>query len=106
MKRKSLTVLMFAFALAPTCLAAKEKISRYEVTDLGTLGGVRSVACGLNNRGEVTGNSSVAARPEHAFVWRDGVITDLGILPATSPVLDGASTTPVRWQVPPPSRPW
>ena len=84
MKRKSLTVLMFAFALAPTCLAAKEKISRYEVT----------------------GNSSVAARPEHAFVWRDGVITDLGILPATSPVLDGASTTPVRWQVPPPSRPW
>jgi probable HAF family extracellular repeat protein len=80
MKRKSLTVLLFAFALAPTCLAAKEKISRYEVSDLGTLGGVRSVACGLNNRGEVTGISPVAAGPEHAFVWRDGVMTDLGIL--------------------------
>ena len=81
MKGKSLTVLLFAFALTPTCLAAKEKILRYEVTDLGTLGGVKSVACGLNNRGEVTGNSSVAAGPEHAFVWRGGVMTDLGILP-------------------------
>jgi len=81
MKPRSLAILLFAFVLAPTWLAAKEKISRYEVTDLGTLGGPSSKACGLNNRGEVTGNSSVAAGPEHAFVWRDGVMTDLGILP-------------------------
>jgi probable HAF family extracellular repeat protein len=81
MKGKSLTVLLFAFALAPTCLAANEKILRYEITDLGTLGGVASQACGINNRAEVTGFSSVAAGLRHAFFWRDGAMTDLGTLP-------------------------
>ena len=81
MKGKSLAVLLFAFALAPTCLPAKEKILRYEITDLGTLGGVASQACGNHSRAEVTGHSSVAAGLRHAFVWRDGEMTDLGTLP-------------------------
>jgi len=81
MKGKSLTVLLFAVALAPMCLAAEEKTTRYEVTDLGTLGGTESFACGLNDRAEITGRSTIVAGPVHAFLWRDGTMTDLGTLP-------------------------
>lgn len=54
----------------------------YEVIDLGTLGGERAVPAGLNNRGEVVG-SSMTAESEyqwetHAFLWKGGVMTDLG----------------------------
>jgi probable HAF family extracellular repeat protein len=81
MRGKSLTVLLFAVALAPMSLAAAEKTTRYGVTDLGTLGGVESVACGLNDRAEITGSSSVVAGAVHAFLWREGAMTDLGTLP-------------------------
>src|ERR1041384_5367612 len=53
----------------------------YHLTDLGDLDGnfKRSQAQSLNNRAEVTGNSSA---PEtihsHAFVWSSGGMVDLG----------------------------
>jgi probable HAF family extracellular repeat protein len=46
--------------------------------DLGTLGGHHSAATGINNRGEVIGNSLTADGASHAFLWRDGHMTDLG----------------------------
>ncbi len=62
-------------------LRQKEQQSRYTVTDLGTLGGTFSVAEGLNNRGWVEGLSSLAGdQSQHAFVWRNGVMSDLGTL--------------------------
>ena len=47
---------------------------------LGDLGGHYSVANSINNRSEVAGFSylHVGSDGTHAFVWRDGKITDLG----------------------------
>lgn len=68
----------------------------YSVINLGTLGGTGSNGFGgVNNRGWVTGDANLAGdQNEHAVLWRDGVITDLGTLggPNSSvpmPVKDG-----------------
>lgn len=47
---------------------------------LGTLGGDESYANAINERGEVVGVSRLAAGQDRAFLWRDGVMTDLGLL--------------------------
>jgi probable HAF family extracellular repeat protein len=54
----------------------------YTVTYLGTLGGFSSNGYGgVTNNGWVSGDSSLPGdKTEHAFVWRDGVMTDLGTL--------------------------
>ena len=50
--------------------------------DLGTLGGVESRALGLNNRGQVIGDSETSLNDKntHAFLWQQGKMT--GIQPA------------------------
>jgi probable HAF family extracellular repeat protein len=54
----------------------------YSVINLGTLGGTESNGFGgVNNRGWVTGDANLAGdQNEHAVLWRNGVITDLGTL--------------------------
>ena len=54
----------------------------YAVTYLPTLGGLSSNGYGgVTNTGWVSGDSSLSGdTTEHAFVWRDGVITDLRTL--------------------------
>ena len=53
----------------------------YQVTDLGTLpGGAYSRALGINSRGQVVGFSHIASNTSHAFLWEDGVMTDLNNL--------------------------
>jgi probable HAF family extracellular repeat protein len=56
---------------------ANRDVPEYEVIDLGTLGGDRTLPRALNNHGEVVGSSSTATRTEHAFLWRNGALTDL-----------------------------
>lgn len=67
---------------------------QYRVTDLGTLGGPTSDAYAVNALGHLVGDSDLAAPPgqatptpipgapalRHAFLWRNGVMTDLGTL--------------------------
>jgi len=48
-------------------------------TDLGTLGGIESLAFAINERGQVTGQAQLASGPRHAFLW-DGKLRDLGSL--------------------------
>jgi len=61
------------------------------VRDLGTLGGINTTAQWLNRNGHASGKSDVTAlctacpsgnqkQLHHPFLWRDGVMTDLGLL--------------------------
>jgi probable HAF family extracellular repeat protein len=54
----------------------------YALTDLGVIGTVRSAeALDVNDAGQVVGNSG-----SKAFLWQDGVMTDLGSLGGTASV--------------------
>jgi probable HAF family extracellular repeat protein len=57
--------------------------SQYRIIDLGSLGGGYSSAFHINARGQVVGLSSTAPGEYdysmHAFLWENGVMTDLGI---------------------------
>jgi len=61
------------------------------IADLGSLGGINTTAQWLTNAGHVSGKSDVTAictacapdnqkQLHHPFVWKDGVMTDLGLL--------------------------
>jgi probable HAF family extracellular repeat protein len=94
MKCRTLTCIaamsIFAALAIPVHLAAQgqnQQQPRYTVLDLGTLGGTfYSQAFGLNNKGSVVGAAELAgdtdfptgAAPVHPFLWRKGLMIDLG----------------------------
>ena len=89
MKSKTLTfalgIALLAALATPVQLAGQKQ--RYIVIDVGTLGGTFSQAYGINNKGTVVGFATVAGDVAlHAFVWRKGVMTDLGTLAPTDTV--------------------
>ena len=67
-------------ALMATQTAVSQK---YTVVDLGTLaGGSNSAAYGINQSGQVTGNSDTGTfNTTHAFLFSNGTMSDLGTLP-------------------------
>ncbi|WP_052669037.1 DUF3466 family protein [Nitriliruptor alkaliphilus] len=82
----SLMVVVTLLAAMQTAAAGAPPPPRYEVVDLGTLGGNASFALDLNDRGEVTGNSrtSTTTLPLLAFGWSDGEMTEIGTLPGSN----------------------
>jgi probable HAF family extracellular repeat protein len=60
---------------------ATASVATYRVRSLGTLGGNFSQAFGINDANMVVGASNIVGSTEtHAFVWKNGVMTDLGTL--------------------------
>lgn len=50
---------------------------RYEITDLGTLGGGTSVALDINEQGQVVGGADIPGGDRHAYIWDNGVMADI-----------------------------
>jgi len=55
-------------------------VGRYEVVDLGTLGGQTAMPLALNDNAQVVGYSTTSDGTEKAFLW-DGAMRDLDISP-------------------------
>jgi probable HAF family extracellular repeat protein len=65
--------------------------------DLGTLsGGDFSRANDLNSRGQIVGESSTAVTSNHAFLFTDGVMIDLGVLPGVTNPFAGSSASAIN----------
>src|SRR3954454_4834140 len=58
------------------CVSAE---ALYSVTDLGTLGG-GGFGLGINNAGQVVGSSATSTGAEHAFLYSNGQMQDVGTL--------------------------
>ncbi len=52
----------------------------YNIIDLGTFGGLSSVALAVNESGQVVGSADTSQGLRHAYRWENGVMTDLGTL--------------------------
>ena len=52
--------------------------------DLGTFGGNNGEAIAINDDGHVVGRADLPDQTHDAFLWRHGVMTDLGRLPGTT----------------------
>ena len=63
--------------------------SGYTAVDLGTLGGGTGFGRHINDAGQIAGDSETAGGETHAFLWENGVMTDLGTLGGTSSELAG-----------------
>jgi probable HAF family extracellular repeat protein len=66
--------------LACLALSPVANAQQYTLTDLGTLGGLESWGTGINANGQVVGYSYVSGTHSHAFLYSNGMMTDLGTL--------------------------
>ena len=83
MRRSSIPFLTVTLlSLFPVAQAQNTAPTRYTVINLGTLGGVLgSSAWSINNKGWIVGEANLSGDGvEHAALWRDGDVTDLGTL--------------------------
>ena len=70
-----------AISILLATLAVAQPAPRYAVVDLGTLGGTFGLAFGINDKGQVGGFANLPGdMAQHAFVYTNGVMTDLGTL--------------------------
>ena len=81
-KRSSRGRTFVVFALL--CVAALQTAvgQSFTIKDLGTLplGFPTTIAFGINNRGQVVGDASIASGETHAFLFENGAMVDLGTL--------------------------
>ena len=82
---RKIIIVFLTIATFPLLLATQAQNTvpaRYTVINLGTLGGVfGSSAHSINNKGWIAGVANLSGDTvEHAALWRNGVVTDLGTL--------------------------
>ncbi len=58
----------------------------YTITGLGNLGGPGSVAYGMNDHGEIVGDSFATDGKKHAFLYTNGMMNDLGTFGGTESI--------------------
>jgi probable HAF family extracellular repeat protein len=94
-----MAVLAVAVGLPAAAAAPAAAATTYTITDLGSLGGGVTHGLAINASGQVTGDSVLSTlvqvpcpprkyggpktcftHPDHAFVWSNGTMTDLGTL--------------------------
>src|SRR5580704_4338915 len=81
-----MVVVVASFAFGTAHVHSQTTNIVYAYTDLGSLGGEKAIAYGINNSGQVVGESDVPGTPAepHAFLYSGGVMTDLGVLGGSS----------------------
>src|SRR5689334_87283 len=80
----SMTGLLMGPAWPGTAAADGAVGHQYRSTSLGTLGGASSEALAVNERDDVVGWSLTATGEQHAFLWQNGRMLDLGTLGGTA----------------------
>ncbi|MEO7718991.1 MAG: hypothetical protein ABIY70_22555, partial [Capsulimonas sp.] len=78
-------------SIGAAMLYANKKASS-AIVDLGTLGGHESYAAAINNVGDVVGRSNTALGDSRAFLWRQGHMMELPMLPSA----DGGASAGVE----------
>jgi len=68
----------------PTTMRATVFSLAGDPIDLGTLGGTKASAAGINEDGDIVGGADNASGQSHAFLYKDGVMQDLGTLGGTT----------------------
>jgi probable HAF family extracellular repeat protein len=64
--------------VVPAAALAAPPVQRYQIVDLGTLGGASSYAVASSDRGAVIGRSQVSDDVWHGVVWQHDTMVDLG----------------------------
>jgi len=70
--------------VSPTTMRATVFSLEGDPIDLGTLGGAKASAAGINEDGDIVGLADNASGQSHAFLYKDGVMQDLGTLGGTT----------------------
>ena len=78
-------VAALAFAAMSVLPASARVVRGWTLVDLGTLGGPGSYGAAVSNSGLVVGCSDVDAGVAHAFLYRNGVMHDLGAASDSTP---------------------
>ena len=81
---KALVFASFASVLTVVGLAPAFAGPIYSVTDLGTLGGTRTISTGISSNGSYVTGSSSTGPSTHAFAYSGGGMTNEGTLSGTS----------------------
>lgn len=72
-----LAIITFAISFALVCSSAYAE--QYDITELGTLGGIWSGPAQIDNQGQVVGGSTIQSGAWHAFNWNGSMMEDLGV---------------------------
>ena len=87
--RQFATAVLALLAIGATANAGID-VTKYSLTDLGTLPGFnQSVATSINNKGQVVGSSADGVSTTHAFLYSSDAMMDLGTLAGDYSESDG-----------------